>query len=47
MIPETFTDGIGWIGLSEGMVRIEFVTLSPNAQNPIGRLGPKSGTASS
>jgi hypothetical protein len=33
MIPETFTDGIGWIGLSEGMVRIEFVTLSPNAQN--------------
>ena len=29
MIPETFTDGIGWIGLSEGMVRIEFVTRTP------------------
>jgi hypothetical protein len=33
MVPETFTDGIGWIGLSEGMIRIDFVTLPPVAEN--------------
>jgi len=29
---ETFTDGIGWIGLGEGMIRIELVTLPPAAE---------------
>jgi hypothetical protein len=33
MVPETFIDGIGWIGLSQGMIRIDFVTLPPNAEN--------------
>jgi hypothetical protein len=32
MVPETFTDGIGWIGLSEGMIRIEFMTIPPAAE---------------
>src|SRR5258708_5424703 len=31
MVPETYTDGIGWIGLSEGMIRIDFVTFMPTA----------------
>jgi hypothetical protein len=39
MVPETYTDGIGWIGLSEGMIRIEFVSHAPpreaDAQQPI------------
>ena len=29
MIPETYIDGIGWIGLSGGMIRIDFVTFAP------------------
>src|SRR5438105_35892 len=33
MVPETYTDGIGWIGLSEGMIRIDYVTLPPNVEN--------------
>ncbi len=33
MVPETFSDGIGWIGLSEGMIRIDFVTRPPAAEN--------------
>src|SRR5438445_6658055 len=33
MVPETFIDGIGWIGLSQGMIRIDFVTLPPNTEN--------------
>jgi hypothetical protein len=33
MVPETFIDGIGWIGLSEGMIRINFVTLPPATEN--------------
>ncbi len=33
MVPETFIDGIGWIGLSQGMIRIDFVTLPPNPEN--------------
>jgi hypothetical protein len=39
MVPETFTDGIGWIGISEGMIRIEFVSRAPShdgdGQQPI------------
>ena len=41
MVPETFIDGIGWIGLSEGMIRIDFVTLPPNAENDGRRLEPE------
>src|SRR6266851_2693709 len=33
MIPETFIDGIGWIGLSEGMIRIDFVTRPPAVES--------------
>jgi hypothetical protein len=29
MIPETYIDGIGSIGLSGGMIRIDFVTFAP------------------
>lgn len=29
MTPETYIDGIGWIGLSGGMIRIDFVTFAP------------------
>jgi hypothetical protein len=29
MIPETYVDGIGSIGLSGGMIRIDFVTFAP------------------
>jgi hypothetical protein len=40
MIPETYVDGIGWVGLAEGMIRIEFVSVVPNAQASEGQ--PKS-----
>jgi hypothetical protein len=30
MIPETYADGIGRIGFSEGMVRIELVSIVPS-----------------
>ena len=33
MVPETFADGIGSIGLSNGMIRIDFVTLPPGGGN--------------
>jgi hypothetical protein len=30
MVPETYADGIGRIGFSEGMVRIELISLAPS-----------------
>jgi hypothetical protein len=33
MVPETFIDGVGSIGLSDGMIRIDLVTLPPVAGN--------------
>ena len=30
MIPETYADGIGRIGFSEGMVRIELISIVPS-----------------
>jgi hypothetical protein len=41
MVPETFIDGIGWIGLSEGMIRINFVTLPPSEENNSHRPEPE------
>jgi hypothetical protein len=41
MIPETFIDGIGWIGLSDGMVRIEFVTIPPRGEGEAQKRTPE------
>ncbi len=37
MIPEIFVDGIGGIGFSGGMVRIDLVSLSPNEKDAEGK----------